>query len=706
MNNAHSWKLDGAPIDVADEAWRYNATAEGGLDVCEIKVSESEIAKLPMLPIRTSVLEGSHEGTVKYLGELTAPPRYDEGEGMWHLSADGERREADMRSQGLLFQSRDAESIRPSDSSPHGYVTADGIRSETEPGLLIFRIERGETIATGALGRALNWFPSRLVPPSRLAADIRKNRNSSEHRLQLRTGDGPSGAMAQDGATVSLGSGGPASFDRDLTDPSDQVEFAVEVVDSGVTLANNRTINGDEDITLKGTGPQNGGTHKGSAVSIDDHVDEIAITLNVSAASGSNLAIETEIQTSKGGSDGWHTVGTIRRGGSNGSTTITVSDNLRDKMRYVTKITGTNPSYTYSVTGVVSPVRVVAGSTVTLDGDVTSAELTLYVDAFTGNGKELEVEIQSAGSGDRHWRTVGQFDTMNGTGQDTITVNCHKRLRFLARVYGTSEPSVTFDILGVLGYKALTVKLGQVRVNGISAGDSETIQDAMVYVADALGWDASRVSDSLSLNCLPLDWLDNWREFFTYLSTALIDGWWGKWPEGLEAGLWSEAETVHLFASDGAFPELAPLDTYDDVLVEWENAKGVQRHFPRITDPALRYYPVRLNDIQSNDALAEQVHDALFPDVTELRYHGRIRVTHAYLTAGGLPIPAADVRPGMKAILHDFGPLRAETLRITDVQYDADGAWLGCDDMTTDERYQNRARIKAERKAGRMGKKR
>lgn len=712
INNRHTWTIGGHPVDIPDGSWNYNATFEGGLDICNLIVSDDEIKRIAIEPDRGTVVIGTHFLEEKYWGKLTAAPRFDEARGVWHLSALGVRGEADDRSVRLLFQSRDTALFKPSDSVPHGYTVSDGMRAETKPGEIEWEIQRGEAIASGSLGKMLAWFPSCLVPPSRIAGTVRKNRDSAEHGFLIRTGTGPSGAMATDGASIGLGSGTPdgTAFSRTFASPKDQVELALEAQAGDITLANNRSITSDEDVTLKSSGQKSGGTHFGDWVAVDDELDSITIEVDVSGSSGgSNRSLEVTIQTKVAGGSP-KDVGSATRTGT-GTSTITVSDKLRSFVRYKARVSGSNnPQFTFSVRGETSPAKIVIGDWHTLDDDVTAAELILNVSALSGTNKELEIEIQTAGSGQRRTRTAGQFDSKSNTGSDKITVNVHKRVRWVARIYGSNEPSATFSISGKLGYATLRATLASVRVNAITLLDTYSIRDAMAYVGDELGWNTSKISAGFSLNCLPLDWMDNWTEFFIYLATGLIDGWFGVWRRGgeheLRAGLWSESETIHLYRGFGAFPELSPLDTYDDVLVEWENGQGLTKHYPRVADPALRYYDVRLADVQSDDTLAQEVRNALLPDVTEERLHGRIRVTHAFREVGGPIIPACEIRPGMKAEIHDYRTLDSVTLRITDVSYDADGAWVACDDSTSEERFQNRARLVAQRRAGRKPRKR
>lgn len=699
----HAFSIDGRCV-VVESDWSYNETSEGGLDTCSFNVIDSELRRLPTLPEEGSVVRATFDlDTGKgFKGEITLPPSYDERTGTWALTARGAWKVAEETTQPLLYQTRDTGLIKRSDSEPHAYTVDDGFGFDSRPGIIAFEVPRGEPHADNDRIKALIWTPGSLITEVRVS-DINKLRNSAFHELLIRGGTGPDGVMATDGAAVGLDTGGVTSINRALSPDVDQVELALNVHDSNVAWLTNESRAADEDITIKSSSAQGTGTHTGGGVTIDDDLDSIVVTIDVSASSGAGREMEVDIQTSKDGGESWRTVGTETITG-NGSTQVTVSDRLGNRVRYRSTINA-GASFTYDIIGRTIPAGIFAmGGGTALPGNPASAEVTLTVDSITGTGKRLEVEVQTASDNQTRWRTIGTFQDFDAAGSQTIEVdNVADRLRLYCRIYGADEPTFQVDASVKLGYRRMRVVLREPRFNGRVSGDSMTMQAGMQDVAGLLSWDSAKVAAALSLNVLPSYWLGSWSELLIYWATALVDGYVGVWGEDDEliADKWSNADTVYAYRSHYSVLEVNQLPVYDDVLVIWENQKGVERTYPRTVDPALTYYEVRLADIQNNDDLAQIVRTNLQPDVQEARYHGRAFLQYVFLSPGGPMLPAEYVRPGMEIVFCDFGELRSQACRVTSKQTQYGGVTVGFDDEVTHTRFEEKQRLIASRRVGR-----
>lgn len=693
------WTLDNRYLETV--GWSYVDVAEGGNEVATVQVSDAAMRRMRTLPEVGQVLEAGRDLDVPYLGELTDDPTFDEASGLWTLSARGPMRDAEDHEQALLYQTRDVGLWKKADAEPHNYSHDDGFEVDTSrPGVIVLSVPRGEPHGEDDRAKVLLWVPQSLVTQVQATRDA--NRGSSLHELLIRRGTGPDGAMSTDGAVLAVDGG---SIDRTLAVASDQVEFDLNVKDSEYELASNYSQTANEDETLRSSAAQGAGTtNTGGGVSIAEGTEEVVITIDVSASSGAGRSLDVDIQTSHDGGESWRTVGS-RTVTANGTTQVTVSDRLGTLLRYrgTTNSTG---SFTYSVKGRKIPAGIFnTGGASDLPGEPVSAELTLTVDSISGTGKSLEVEVQTANANQRGWRTIGSFRPFDSADSQKIEVeNVGDRLRLKMKIYGSSSPAFQLDCTSKLGYRRLRVSLREPRANGRIQGDSATVAEILEDVAGIFGWSTSGVSAALTLNALPLYWQEAAAELLSYLTTGLVDGHWGVYGRArqLRAALWSEARTWYAWRGWSTFPEVKRLQPYDDVIVRWRTRNDVWHQRPRTTSASARYLEVVLADVQTNDDLAELVRQELLADALELRYHGRAPVYAIAPTAGGPWLPPDLLLPGDLLRVPNFAELRSETMRVTEVARSSAGPVLaGLDDSTSHVRWENRARLVRERRAGR-----
>jgi hypothetical protein len=98
-------------------------------------------------------------------------------------------------------------------------------------------------------------------------------------------------------------------------------------------------------------------TTSGSQVSAADYgpYDQLRAQLNVTAASGTTPNLAVVIEDSADGGVNWNTVGTFTAKTAAGRETISVSGFTGRRLRATWTITGTTPSFTFSVAIVAEP---------------------------------------------------------------------------------------------------------------------------------------------------------------------------------------------------------------------------------------------------------------------------------------------------------------------------------------------------------------
>jgi hypothetical protein len=111
---------------------------------------------------------------------------------------------------------------------------------------------------------------------------------------------------------------------------------------------NNQVFPGDM-VSLADSAPRttNG---SGPAVAVEAH-NTVRAQLNITAASGTTPSMTVTIETSSTGSGGWTTVGTAFAAATTTGVQRRVASSLDRFIRVTWAITGTTPSFTFSVSG-------------------------------------------------------------------------------------------------------------------------------------------------------------------------------------------------------------------------------------------------------------------------------------------------------------------------------------------------------------------
>lgn len=230
-----------------------------------------------------------------------------------------------------------------------------------------------------------------------------------------------------------------------------------------------------------------------------------------------------------------------------------------------------------------------------------------------------------------------------------------------------------------------------VRVNSdVTNATNFDAWEVVDYIGDQLQWDTSGIAPD-TFQVLPFDWTDgSWLDAALYLAD-LEDKFMRVGPRTntgplVEYDDWGTNQWT-VFTSDGADPDLKPLEVYNRAWVWFETAAGVRRKMSRdcadagVADPLepssiVNVYEHELEDRQITTTLASGVGDRLVRRFSQQRYAGTIEVVKAVNTGTRDENPRR-IRYGDTIRVSDWGPGEGQTLRVEEVSQTASGVQLG-----------------------------
>lgn len=295
------------------------------------------------------------------------------------------------------------------------------------------------------------------------------------------------------------------------------------------------------------------------------------------------------------------------------------------------------------------------------------AKLDLRVQRADGpTGAEVNVTTVTLGSGNRDSQqnvTIG-----GGSSNDLVTLGLHCN-------DGTFAPNAN----------AMRWMATKVRVNSsITSGDSYNAYEVVTYIAGQMGWTTTGVATS-TFDVLPFDWIDGtWLDACMYVA-ELEDKFVRVGNNAVEYGAWGTTNWV-VQQTDGADPDLKPLELYNGARVTYETATGVRRKKTRttsdvsITDPLAaagitNVFEYELEDRQKAGTLATNVADKLVTRFSAQRYAGSVNVVSA-IGSDGRDNPRG-IRYGDTITIQDWQPGASQTLRVMEVSQDKSSVTVG-----------------------------
>lgn len=220
--------------------------------------------------------------------------------------------------------------------------------------------------------------------------------------------------------------------------------------------------------------------------------------------------------------------------------------------------------------------------------------------------------------------------------------------------------------------------LRDLRINCIAPGDTFTGSQVVTDVGGRLGYDTSGVI-STGLNVLPLDWASgSWADLLTYIAN-MEDRVWGVYEDNqLTYAAWGEKEWT-CYQAHGAKVDLTQLEIFNGVTVKYKDVGGSDREVTLMADPdplagtgMINIYPAELADVQADSTVVTQVAGNLLPQVSSVRYVGRVETPH--LWDSRMRDAPYEGRPGATLRVPDFAE---GAMRIASVDYTRTGVILG-----------------------------
>jgi hypothetical protein len=192
------WHADGRPVKLHDD-WEASVTAAGGFEQLTASADRDDVKHLHQGSGISAVTSGGREVWFGHLDATPATSRLP----VAHLTATGPVAKLRRMRNNWLAQARDYGMWKPQDSEPYNYGSgSDHIQPDSQGGRILFRVTNGTDIKLNNQNGLAAWFPGESI--TNIAFSWDANVASTDHKLQIFTGAGPSGTLAQQGGDISV----------------------------------------------------------------------------------------------------------------------------------------------------------------------------------------------------------------------------------------------------------------------------------------------------------------------------------------------------------------------------------------------------------------------------------------------------------------------------------------------------------------------